>query len=268
MSETPTASPVARPTARPGGQGEYDLRGRVAVISGGSSGIGAATARRLAAAGAIVWVGYNTGADRAAAVVASLPGAGHQTLYLPITDSPAITAAAAKVAAAHGKVDVLVNSAAVTRAVPHGDLDGLDDALFDQVLITNVRGPFATIRAFLPLLKASGDAVILNISSLAATSGTGSSIVYGASKAALDVMGVSLARVLGPEIRVVGISPSAVATDFVPGRGRDIVERSAATAPLRIVTEADDIALAAMGIIVTLRQTTGTTILVDAGKHL
>ncbi len=257
-----------RPTARPGSQGEYSLPGRVAVISGGSSGIGAATARRLAEAGAIVWVGYNTGADRAAALVASLPGAGHQVLHLPMTDSQAIAAAAARVGAAHGKVDILVNSAAVTRAVRHDDLEGLDDALFDQVLITNVRGPFATIRAFRKLLKASGDAVIINISSLAGISGTGSSIAYGASKAALDVMGVSLARVLGPEIRVVGISPSAVATDFVPGRGRDVVERAAATAPLRIVTEADDIALAAMGIIVHLRQTTGTTILVDAGKHL
>jgi 3-oxoacyl-[acyl-carrier protein] reductase len=257
-----------RPVARPGAQGEYDLKGRVAVISGGSSGIGAATARRLAAAGATVWVGYNTGAERAAAVVAELPGSGHQVLHLPMTDSAAINAAAAKVGKAHGKVDVLVNSAAVTKAVKHDDLEALDDALFDLVMTTNVRGPFATIRAFKPLLKASGDAVIINISSLAGSAGTGSSIVYGASKAALDLMGVSLARVLGPEIRVVGISPATVMTDFVPGRGREIVERSGASAPLRIVTEADDIALAAMGIIVNLRQTTGTTILVDAGKHL
>jgi 3-oxoacyl-[acyl-carrier protein] reductase len=254
-------------TARPGGQGEYVLKGRVAVISGGSSGIGAATARRLAAAGAIVWVGYNKGADRAASLVASLPGSHHQALHLPITDSAALGRAAQLVGQAHGRVDILINSAAVTRAVKHDDLDGLDDALFDQVMITNVRGPFATIRAFRPLLKASGDAVIINISSLAGITGTGSSIAYGASKAALDVVGVSLARVLGSEIRVIGISPSAVATDFVPGRGRDIVERAAASAPLSIVTEADDIALAVYGAIVTLRQTTGTTILVDAGKH-
>jgi 3-oxoacyl-[acyl-carrier protein] reductase len=187
---------------------------------------------------------------------------------LPITDSAALGRAAQIVGKAHGRVDVLINSAAVTRAVKHDDLDGLDDALFDQVMITNVRGPFATIRAFRALLKASGDAVIINISSLAGITGTGSSIAYGASKAALDVVGVSLARVLGPEIRVIGISPSAVATDFVPGRGRDVVERAAASAPLSIVTEADDIALAVCGAIVTLRQTTGTTILVDAGKHL
>jgi len=117
-------------------------------------------------------------------------------------------------------------------------------------------------------MKASGDAVIINISSLAGISGTGSSIAYGASKAAMDVMGVSLARVLGPEIRVIGISPSAVNTDFVPGRSRDVVARAAASSPLKRLTEADDVALAIYGAIVTLRQTTSTTILVDSGKHL
>lgn len=261
-------TPSKIPDARPGGLGEYNLAGKVAVITGGSSGIGAATARRLAAGGATIWVGYNTGADRAAALVAEFPGSGHRTLHLPMADSAAIARAAEVVRSAHGHVDVLVNSAGVTRAVAHADLDALDDTLFDKVMITNVRGPFATVRAFRSLLKASGDAIIINISSLAGVSGQGSSIVYGASKAALDVMGMSLARALGPEIRVIGISPAAVATDFVPGRGRDVVERAGATAPLQVVTEPDDIALAVVGAIVYLRQTTGTSILVDAGKHL
>ena len=165
-------------------------------------------------------------------------------------------------------MDVLVNSAAVTKAVKHDDLDALDDALFDQVMSTNVRGPFATIRAFRALMKASGDAIVINLSSLAGITGTGSSIAYGASKAAMDVMGVSLARVLGPEIRVIGISPSAVQTDFVPGRSHAAVARMAALSPLQTVTEADDVAVAIMGAVVYLRQTTGTTILVDSGKHL
>lgn len=256
------------PKPRPGNLGTLDLNGKIAVISGGSSGIGAATAQRLAAAGAIVWVGYNTGLDRAKAVVASLPGTGHQPLFMPMTDSAALTKAAETVAAVHGKVHVLVNSAAVTRAVPHANLDALDDELFDRVMITNVRGPFATIRAFRALMKASGDAVVINISSLAGITGTGSSIAYGASKAAMDVMGVSLARVLGPEIRVIGISPSAVQTDFVPGRSHEAVARMAATSPLQTVTEADDVAVAIVGAVVYLRQTTGTTILVDSGKHL
>lgn len=255
--------------AKPGNLGEYRLEGRVAVVAGGSNGIGAATVRRLAAAGARCVVGYNEGRARAEALIAELPGSGHLALRLPMTDTAALRAAAAEVQARCGRCDVLVNSAAVTRAVPHADLEALDDALIDLVLATNVRGPFATIRAFLPLLKASGDAIVVNISSLAAISGSGSSIIYGASKAAMDTMGFSLARALGPDgIRVVSISPSAVATDFVPGRGREVVEKLGATSPLQTVTEADDVALAVMGAVTHLRLTTGTVILVDGGKHL
>ncbi|MDB5372637.1 MAG: family oxidoreductase [Belnapia sp.] len=254
--------------AAAGNLGEYALAGKVAVIAGGSNGIGAATARRLAAGGAILAIGYNTGAERAAALIASLPGSGHLALRMPMEDTAALRAAAAEVEARLGRCDILVNSAATTRAVPHADLEALDDALIDRVLITNVRGPFATIRAFAPMLKRGGDSVIVNISSLAAITGTGSSIIYGASKAALDTMGMSLARVLAPEIRVVSISPSAVATDFVPGRSREAVEKQAATSPLRRVTEADDVALTILAAITHLRLTTGSVILVDGGKHL
>jgi 3-oxoacyl-[acyl-carrier protein] reductase len=256
------------PKHRPGGRGAYSLKDRVALVTGGSNGIGAATVVRLAEAGAVVWVGYNTGAERAADLVARLPGAGHKAVAMPMRDSAAIAAVADSVAAAHGRLDVLVNSAGMTKMIPHADLDALDDATFDDILITNVRGPFATIRAFRKLLAASGDAVIVNISSLAAVSGQGSSIVYGASKAALDVMGMSLARVLGPEIRVVGISPAAVNTGFVKGRTLAAIEQQSAGAPLRVLAEADDIALACISAIEGLRLTTGTTILVDSGRHL
>jgi len=254
--------------ARAGNLGEYGLRGKVAVVTGGSNGIGAASVRRLAAGGASVVIGYNAGADRAAALLAELPGSGHLVLRIPMEDTAAIEAAAAEAHEKLGRVDVLVNSAAYTRVVPHADLAALDDALFDRVLITNVRGPFATIRAFAPMLRASGDGVVVNVSSLSATSAQGSSIAYCASKAALDTMGVALARVLAPEIRIVSVSPSAVATDFVPGRGRATVEKQAATTPLRTVTEADDVALAIMSAITHLRLTTGSIIVVDGGRHL
>ena len=253
---------------RAGGLGPYSLEGRVAVVTGGSNGIGAATVRRLAAAGARCVVGYNTGGERAAALIAELPGEGHLALHMPMLDSAQIAAAAAEVAARCGRVDVLVNSAGFTRAVPHADLDALDDATFDAILVTNVRGPFATIRAFAPLLRASGDGVIINVSSLSGQTGLGSSIAYCASKGALDTMGLSLARVLAPELRVIGVSPAAVATDFVPGRGRAGVEKQAATTPLGIVAEADDVALAILSAITHLRLTTGSVITVDSGRHL
>jgi 3-oxoacyl-[acyl-carrier protein] reductase len=152
--------------------------------------------------------------------------------------------------------------------VPHANLEALDDELIDRVLVANVRGPFATIRAFAPLMTRGGDAVIINISSVAAISGSGSSIIYGASKAALDTMGKSLARVLGPEIRVIGISPSAVQTGFVPGRSTEAVEKQAAASPLQTVTQADDVAVAILGAVTHFRLTTGSVILVDGGKHL
>jgi 3-oxoacyl-[acyl-carrier protein] reductase len=253
---------------RAGGQGEYGLKGRVAVVTGGSSGIGAATAKRLAAAGARVVVGYNNGRDRAELLLRQLAGDGHLALHIPMEDSAAIAAAAETVRQQCGRTDVLVNSAAVTRAVAHADLDGLDDATFDRILITNVRGPFSTIRSFAKLLRAAGDSVVINISSLSGTTGLGSSIAYCASKAALDTMALSLARVLGPEVRVLNVSPAAVATDFVPGRGREAVEKQAASTPLKIVAEADDVALAVMAGITHLRLTTGSAIVVDSGRHL
>ena len=155
------------------------LAGKVAVVTGGSSGIGAASVRLLAAAGARVVVGYNKGADRAATLIRELPGSGHQAMHLPMEDSAQIRKVAAAIKDGFGRADILVNSAGFTRMVAHSDLEALDDDLIDAVLTANVRGPFATMRAFVPLLRATGDAVIINISSGAAGRGTGSSIIYG-----------------------------------------------------------------------------------------
>jgi len=246
----------------------FSLAGKVAVVTGGSSGIGAASVRLLAGAGARVVVGYNKGADRAAALIAELPGGGHQAMYLPLEDSAQIRKVAAAVKNGFGRTDILVNSAGFTRMVAHNDLDALGDDLIDAVLTANVRGPFATIRAFVPLLRATGDGVIVNISSGAAQSGTGSSIIYGASKAALNTMSIALARVLGPEIRVVVVAPGMVHTGFVPGRTEEMMAKAALATPLKRAIEAHDVALAVMASITHLKHTTGSIVPVDAGRHL
>lgn len=245
-----------------------DVTGKVAVITGASSGIGRESAKLFAGAGARVVVGYNKGIDRANDVVANLAGNGHKAMRLPLEDTAQIQRVAAAVREEFGRCDVLVNSAGFTRMVAHYDLEALDDDLIDQVLTANVRGPFATIRAFAPLMKESGDGVIVNISSGAAQSGTGSSIIYGASKAALNTMSMALARVLGPEIRVVVVAPGMVHTDFVPGRTEEMMAKAALATPLKRAIEPEDVALAVISCVTHLTHTTGSIISVDAGRHL
>jgi len=244
------------------------LRGKVAVVTGGSNGIGAATVRMLAEEGATVVVGYNKGEDRARKLIGELPGSGHRAVRLMLEDAAMVRRAADEVRDACGRTDIVVNSAGFTMPVPHADLDALDEALFDSVLIANVRGPYSVIRAFAPMLKASGDGVVVNVSSVSAFTASGSSIVYCAAKAALDTMTMSLARALGPEIRVLCVSPAAVATDFVAGRGRPQLEKIAQGTPLKRVIEPEDIARAVMACITHLKVATGTRIVTDGGRFL
>lgn len=244
------------------------LDGKVAVVTGASSGIGRESAKLFAAAGARVVVGYNRGVERANEVVAGLAGSGHKAMHLPLEDTAQIRKVAAAVQKAFGRCDVLVNSAGFTRMVPHSDLEALSDELIDQVLAANVRGPFATIRAFAPLLKASGDGVVVNISSGAAQRGSGSSIIYGASKAALDTMSMALARVLAPEVRVVVVAPGMVHTGFVPGRSEEAMLKAAMATPLKRQIEAHDVALAVLSCVTHLKFTTGSIVNVNGGGHL
>jgi 3-oxoacyl-[acyl-carrier protein] reductase len=244
------------------------LDGKVAVVTGASSGIGRESAKLFAAAGARVVVGYNRGVERANEVVAGLAGSGHKAMHLPLEDTAQIRKVAAAVREEFGRCDVLVNSAGFTRMVPHSDLEALSDELIDQVLAANVRGPFATIRAFAPLLKASGDGVVVNISSGAAQRGSGSSIIYGASKAALDTMSMALARVLAPEVRVVVVAPGMVHTGFVPGRSEEAMLKAAMATPLKRQIEAQDVALAVLSCVTHLKFTTGSIVNVNGGGHL
>ena len=118
--------------------------------------------------------------------------------------------------------------------------DKLDIETFDQILIANARGPYSIIRSLMPLLHKSSEAVVINVSSISAFTGSGSNIAYCASKAALDTMTMSLARVFGPKIRFLCVSPAAVATDFVQGRDRGALEKLAEKTPLNKVVEPDD----------------------------
>jgi 3-oxoacyl-[acyl-carrier protein] reductase len=233
--------------------------------------MGTTICQALAREGMRVVVGYNRSGEKAKSLAASLPGEGHVALSARVTDSAALADLAAEVERRYGVCDVLVNCAGVTRFVPHSDLDALDDALIENILATNVRGPFATVRALRPLLeksKQAGGAVVVNISSIAGVTAMGSNVIYCASKAAVDNMTKSLARALAPRIRVVSVSPGLVNNEFVRSMDKHWLEEQVARTPLKRLAAPDEVAAAIIGAIKHFTFTTGAILSVDGGRPL
>lgn len=247
---------------------KFPLDGQCAVITGASSGIGAACARALAAQGARIVVGYHRGQDRAQALCSELPGTGHLPMAIALDDAAAHETLAARLRETTGRVDMLVNSAGYTQRIDHADLDTLNPALFNQILAANAGGPFSITRALLPLLRESGKGLVVNISSISAFTGSGSNIAYCAAKAALDTMTMSLARAFGPQVRFLCVSPAAVDTGFVEGRSRLDLEKKAGQTPLGRVVTPEDVALAVLACATHLKTATGTRLVVDGGHRL
>jgi 3-oxoacyl-[acyl-carrier protein] reductase len=244
------------------------LDGQVAVITGGNGAIGSAAAHRLAALGARIVLLHRAPAPSSQALIQSLPGADHFAIEASVTDSASLARAAQETADKTGGATMLINSAGFTKPVPAADLDGLGDALIDDIFATTWRGTFAAIRAFAPQLKASGDGLVVNVSSIAAFTGLGSNLAYAAAKAGIDATTKALAKTLAPAIRVLAVSPGIVDTGFVPGRDAQVNERAGATIPLKRVGAADDVASAIVACATALRYATGSILVVDGGRHL
>jgi 3-oxoacyl-[acyl-carrier protein] reductase len=246
----------------------------VAIVTGATGGLGAQICRTLAQAGFTIVAGYRSSgssADAAHALVAGLEGEGHRALAAPVTDTAALAQLADAIATHYGRCDVLINCAGTTRFVAHEDLEGVDDALIDDVLATNVRGPFAMLRALRPLLVQSdlaGGAVVVNISSIAAQTAMGSNVIYCASKAAIDNLTKSLARALAPAIRVVSVSPGLVDTEFVKSMDPAWRDEQAGRTPLGRLAQPEEIAQAVLAAVRDLRFTTGCVLPVDGGRPL
>jgi 3-oxoacyl-[acyl-carrier protein] reductase len=243
---------------------------KVALVTGASSGIGAATARLLASRGWRVAVNYSKSKAEAEKVAKACGEA--LAVRGDVAEDADCRRIVGETLAKWGRLDALVNNAGTTQAVKHADLDGLQAADFERVFRVNVVGPFQMIRACVAALKESRGAIV-NVSSVAALLGTGSSVAYAASKAALDTMTLSLARTLAPEVRVNLVAPGYVTTPWqaaVHGEkgAQALEERYASIAPLRSSATAEDVADAIAWLLEGARRVTGERIYVDSGIHI
>lgn len=246
----------------------HNLQDKVALVTGGAGGIGSAICRKLAAEGAHVVITYSRSADQAEALRDDLAGANHMVSQTPVDDSAAQTALAQAIREKYGTLDILVNNAGISRAVAHADLDALDDALIDSIFRVNVRGALASVRAMKALLSSGDGGLVVNISSIAARTATGSNVAYCASKAALDNITMSLARALAPHIRVVSVSPGWVNGEYAKKMSPEYLQQQRDLTPLGRIAEAEDVAQAVYAVATQLTFTTGAIIPVDGGRPL
>jgi len=172
-----------------------------------------------------------------------------------------------------GRIDGLVNNAGTTKvAFNHADLAALSAQDFQDIYAVNVIGTYQMIRAVEPAMRKQGQGSIVNVSSIAAVTGTGTSVAYAASKGALNTMTLSLARVLGPQIRVNAVCPGFVETRWLRGALGERYEvaraRTAANSPLQKTCTPEDISRAILWLLEGADLVTGEFIIVDGGMHL
>lgn len=218
------------------------LSGKIALVTGGSRGIGRAVALRLAADGARVGINYRANRAAAEEVRDAIVAAGGSAFLLPgdVGELPAIDAMMKAFDAEADGLDILVNNAGIGEMATVGETD---EALYDRTFAVNTKGPFFLTRAVLPRLRDGGR--IINISSMVSRAAYASCNAYAMSKAAINHMSVSLAQELGPRgITVNAVAPGATMTDFAPALFEDpaTVEYLVGMAALKRVGQAEDIA--------------------------
>jgi 3-oxoacyl-[acyl-carrier protein] reductase len=254
-----------------------DFKDKVILVTGSATGLGAAIAIGAAERGAKAVILNCTKSLKEAEATADIVRKAGAEASIAIGDvgEDADCRKIAEAASRYGKIDALVNNAGITKHVPnHADLDGLSKDDFLRIFAINTVGPFQMIRACRALLEKAGAASVLMTSSIAGVTGAGSSVAYAASKGALNTMTLSLARVLGPKIRVNAICPGYIDTRwFSDAFGEQVTagirERIVNATPLKVASKAEDIAGAALFLISDdARHITGETLLVDAGLHL
>ncbi len=242
------------------------LKDRVVVVTGGGTGIGRAISEHFARHGARVVVNYNQSREASEETVGEIRSKGGTAVAIAADISKQDGANSLMEAAERefGRLDYLINNAGWSQRVPHAKMDELTDEIWDRVFETNLRGAFYCVRAAVPLLKKQTGAAIVNIASVAALMGQGSSMAYAASKGGMVTLTKSLARALAPEIRVNAVLPGFVRTRFAGWPPSAFVEAEKIT-PLGRLATGEDVAEATLFFAAHAMSTSGETLVVDGG---
>src|SRR5947208_2331824 len=254
-----------------------EIRGKAAIVTGASSddGIGSECAKILASRGCNVIVNYASHKAGAERVAEACRAAGAQAVAVQgdVAKDGNCKRLVQAALDTYGRLDVLINNAAITKPIPHRRMDLLDKAEFERIYSVNVIGNYQMTRAAAPHLKATGDAAIVNISSVGAMRAGGSSMAYTASKAAINNLTLSTARALAPEVRVNALCPGGMLGAWTRKiLSEEQYEERLATAktqyPLKRGIWPKDVAVAALFLVEGATTMTGEAIRMDCGQHL
>lgn len=250
------------------------LKDKVAIITGGGTGIGQACSLALARQGCRVVINYSRSQSEAEATAKEVERLGAKAICFQadVSDDAQCKALTDAAVSAFGRLDILINSAGYTKFIPHNSLDDVAIEDWDRIFAVNVRGPFQVARAVKSAMLAGGGGAIVNISSIAAYLGSGSSVPYCASKAALNNLTIALARALAPKIRVVGVAPGFVTGRWLEqglGRAYERTKRGfEESLPLGQVCTPESVADAVLGLLTGSDLVTGQTLVCDGGMMI
>lgn len=252
-----------------------DMQGGVAIVTGSSSGVGAACAARLAERGAHMVINYSSNRDGAEATREACEAFGVETrvVQADVAKDEDCRRMAQVAEDAWGRIDALVNNAGTTVFCPLHDLEGLSSDDFQRIYAVNTIGAYQMSRAVAPIMRRGGRGSIVMVASIAGVMGVGSSIAYAASKGAMLTLTKALARVLGPEVRVNAVCPGFIQGDWLrKGMGDATYEASKAflerTTPLGRTSTADTVADSIVSFVEGMDLVTGEALLLDGGTHL
>ena len=246
-----------------------DLKGAVALVTGGNGGLGQRICHAFAREGVHVAIMYAQSRDQAECVARELVSS-HRidaaAFACDITDGAAVQALIGEVTRRFGRLDILVNDAAYNKSVPYTDLDNLTLDLWEKIMAVNLTGPMRLIKAVAPVMKAQGRGRIVNIASVAGLAPVGSSIAYAVSKAGLIHLTKCMAVALAPETLVNCVAPGLLeGTRATSNLRPEQIERSASGSLLKKAADKDDCADMVLSMCRT-ETMTGQTIVIDSGR--